>query len=183
MLSLGADFCNSARGFMFAVGCIQSRSCHTNKCPTGVATQDPYRQKALHVPDKAQRVYNFHKNTLKALAGILGAVGVTHPQELKPYHIARRLEDGRIKLLAQHYYFTFKGVLFNLSARADIYNRMWVMANPDDFRADYKSLVAYDSTVHQKFPDILDEQSAKQKNRINVFDLGSNYYSYQDDPQ
>ena len=63
MLALGADWCNSARGFMFAVGCIQSRACHTNKCPTGVATQDPYRQRALHTPDKAQRVYNFHKNT------------------------------------------------------------------------------------------------------------------------
>lgn len=75
MIALGADWCNSARGFMFAVGCIQSRSCHTNTCPTGVATQDPYRQKALDVPSKAERVASFHKNTLKSLASIVGAVG------------------------------------------------------------------------------------------------------------
>ena len=99
MLALGADWCNSARGFMFAVGCIQSRACHTNKCPTGVATQDPYRQRALHIPDKAQRVYNFHKNTLKSLAAIVGAVGLHHPKDLQAYHIARRLENGQIKLL------------------------------------------------------------------------------------
>jgi glutamate synthase domain-containing protein 2 len=65
VLAIGADWANSARGFMFAIGCIQSQSCHTNKCPTGVATQDPLRQRALVVPDKAQRVLNFHRNTLR----------------------------------------------------------------------------------------------------------------------
>lgn len=59
--ALGADWVNSARGFMFAVGCIQAQSCHTNQCPVGVATQDKDRQKALHVPTKAERVFNFHK--------------------------------------------------------------------------------------------------------------------------
>src|SRR5262249_18775243 len=66
--ALGADFALSARGFMFSVGCIQARSCHANKCPTGVATQDRLRQRALVVRDKAVRVANFHRNTLKALA-------------------------------------------------------------------------------------------------------------------
>ena len=51
-MALGADWCNAARGFMFAVGCIQSEYCHTDRCPTGVATQDPTRQRALVVPDK-----------------------------------------------------------------------------------------------------------------------------------
>ena len=76
VLAIGADWANSARGFMFAIGCIQSQSCHTNKCPTGVATQDALRQRALVVPDKAQRVYNFHRNTLKALAEMLAAAGL-----------------------------------------------------------------------------------------------------------
>ena len=77
VLVLGADWVNSARGFMFAIGCIQSQSCHTNHCPTGVATQDPLRQKALVVPNKAERVYHFHQNTVKALADMLAAAGVS----------------------------------------------------------------------------------------------------------
>jgi hypothetical protein len=68
MMALGADWCNAARGFMFALGCIQAQSCHTGKCPTGVTTQDPVRQRALVVPDKAERVLSFHQNTLVALA-------------------------------------------------------------------------------------------------------------------
>ncbi len=178
MLALGADWCNSARGFMFAVGCIQSRSCHTNKCPTGVATQDPYRQKAIDIPDKSQRVANFHKNTLKALAGIVGSVGLSHPKDLKPYHIARRLENGQIKLLSKYYYFAYEGVLLNLSARADIFNRMWVMANPDNFQADYEALIAYNNDIRRKFPDILNKDS-----RIPTFDATASYYTYDDDPQ
>src|SRR5690606_20424631 len=72
-MALGADWCNSARGFMFAVGCIQAQACHTDQCPTGVTTQDPGRQTGLVVADKAQRVANFHANTLRALAELLAA--------------------------------------------------------------------------------------------------------------
>ena len=89
-MALGADWCNSARGFMFALGCIQSQSCHTDRCPTGVATQDALRQRALVVPDKALRVAQFHKATLKALAELIAAAGLTHPRQLKPYHIFQR---------------------------------------------------------------------------------------------
>ena len=78
--AIGADYALCARGFMFAVGCIQSRSCHTNRCPTGVATQDQLRQRALVVADKAPRVANFHKNTLRALAELLGSAGLSHPR-------------------------------------------------------------------------------------------------------
>jgi hypothetical protein len=74
MMAIGADWCNSARGFMFALGCIQSQSCHTDRCPTGVATQDPVRQRALVVPDKSERVFNFHHNTL-AIISICGRGG------------------------------------------------------------------------------------------------------------
>ncbi|HFC8542574.1 FMN-binding glutamate synthase family protein [Neisseria weaveri] len=135
MMSLGADWCNSARGFMFAVGCIQSRSCHTNKCPTGVATQDPSRQKALDVPDKSQRVKNFHANTLKALADIVGSAGLDHPQQLKPHHIVRRQPDGWIKLLSEHYQFIQCGSLLSGNSERPILERMWNLADPDSFQA------------------------------------------------
>lgn len=92
-LALGADWCNSARGFMFAVGCIQAQACHTNHCPTGVATQDKSRQKAIVVPNKAERVYNFHKNTLKALGDMTGAAGLTHPGGFLPRHLMMRVND------------------------------------------------------------------------------------------
>jgi glutamate synthase domain-containing protein 2 len=94
--ALGADFVMSARGFMFAAGCIQSRSCHTNKCPTGVATQDKGRARALVVSDKSVRVANFHRNTLKALGEVLGAAGLTHPDQLRPWHLHVRHPDGRV---------------------------------------------------------------------------------------
>ena len=79
--ALGADWCNAARGFMFAIGCIQARTCHTNRCPTGVATQDSMRQSGLHVGDKSRRVANFHLNTLKGFAEMVGAMGLTSPTE------------------------------------------------------------------------------------------------------
>ena len=99
-LALGADWCNSARGFMFALGCIQSRSCHTDHCPTGVATQDPVRQRAVVVTDKAERVYYFHANTLHALADLVGAAGLQKPGDITPKHLMLRNADGQARTLA-----------------------------------------------------------------------------------
>jgi glutamate synthase domain-containing protein 2 len=96
VFALGADFAMIARGFMFATGCIQARSCHTNRCPTGIATQDPVRQRAVVVPVKAERVANFHRNTLRAVADVLGAAGLFHPSELTPRHLQFRREDGKV---------------------------------------------------------------------------------------
>ena len=101
MMALGADWCNSARGFMFALGCIQAQHCHTGFCPTGVTTQDPVRQQSLVVPDKAQRVYHFHQQTLHALKELVQAAGVTHPKEITAHHIVRRGTDHKVKSLAQ----------------------------------------------------------------------------------
>lgn len=133
LLALGADWCNSARGFMFAIGCIQSRSCNTDRCPTGVATQDPQRQLALVVPDKAERVKNFHEGTLKALGEILGAVGVRHPDELQPYHVVRRSGDGQIRPFSLYYHFLHNGSLVAGEETSEIYTQLWAMANPDSF--------------------------------------------------
>ena len=100
MMALGADWCNSARGFMFALGCIQAQACHTGHCPTGVTTQDAHRQQALHVPSKAERVANFHEQTLHALKEIVQAAGLTHPGDITAHHIVRRVNDNEVRLLA-----------------------------------------------------------------------------------
>ena len=97
VMALGADWCNAARGFMFALGCIQSQSCHTDRCPTGVATQDLIRQRAIIVPDKAQRVANFHHSTLAALADVIAAAGLGHPGELRPHHFSQRVAPNRVE--------------------------------------------------------------------------------------
>jgi glutamate synthase domain-containing protein 2 len=94
-MALGADWCNSARGFMFALGCIQSRTCHTDQCPTGVATQDMTRQRALVVPTKAERVYSFHKNTMASLADLIGAAGIMHPNDITSDYLMCRDGSGK----------------------------------------------------------------------------------------
>jgi glutamate synthase domain-containing protein 2 len=101
LMALGADWCNSARGFMFALGCIQAQHCHTGACPTGVTTQDPVRQQSLVVGDKAERVHHFHMETLHALKELVQAAGLQHPHEITPHHIVRRSTDHKVKSLAQ----------------------------------------------------------------------------------
>lgn len=93
-LALGADWCNSARGFMFSIGCVQAQSCHTNKCPVGIATQDPRRQRAIDVGDKSDRVARFHRNTLHTLGELAGAAVLHRPSDFMPYHLMFRLRDN-----------------------------------------------------------------------------------------
>ena len=117
-LALGADWCNSGRGFMFALGCIQSRSCHTDHCPTGVATQDPVRQRAIVVTDKAERVYYFHANTLHALADLVGAAGLNQPGDITPHHLMVRHAHGHAKSMADSTVTLENGQLLTLPADA-----------------------------------------------------------------
>lgn len=100
-MALGADWCNSARGFMFAVGCIQAQRCHTNKCPVGVATQDPRLQRAIDVPNKAQRVQQFHENTVRALAEMIAAMGLDHPSQIQAHDVIRRIDQSRMVTFAE----------------------------------------------------------------------------------
>ncbi|WP_027329084.1 FMN-binding glutamate synthase family protein [Marinimicrobium agarilyticum] len=93
-VALGADMCNAARAFMFSVGCIQAQRCHTNTCPTGVATQNPARTKSLDVPSKAIRVRNFHHATVRSFLDITGALGLDSPDRLTPEHIFHRQKYG-----------------------------------------------------------------------------------------
>ncbi|WP_339879987.1 FMN-binding glutamate synthase family protein [uncultured Algoriphagus sp.] len=95
-IALGADICNSARGFMFSVGCIQALRCNTNECPTGVATQKASLVGGLVITDKSERVYNFHKNTVHAVQELLGASGHKHTSELSASDLVKG--DEMIKL-------------------------------------------------------------------------------------
>ena len=95
-LALGADWCNSARGYMFAIGCIQAQACHTNHCPVGVATQDPMRQRALDPVGKSKRVASFHRNTLVALGEMTGAAGLVNPGDFLPRHLMIRQSDAQM---------------------------------------------------------------------------------------
>jgi glutamate synthase domain-containing protein 2 len=131
-MSIGADWCNSARGFMFALGCIQSMSCHTDRCPTGVATQDPTRNRALVVPHKIDRVCNYHHATLHALAELLAAAGLEHTQELRPIHFSQRISIAEVATFAQLYPSLRPGEL--LDGTEDVrFRDAWTMARADTF--------------------------------------------------
>lgn len=132
-LAIGADWTNAARGFMFALGCVQALSCNTNRCPTGVATQDAIRQRALVVPDKAQRVHLFHANTLKALSDMLAAAGLTHPSDLGPHHLVRRVSPTEIRLFSDLHVFLEPGELVSGSCEHAFYRRNWDAARADSF--------------------------------------------------
>ena len=137
MMALGADWCNSARGFMFALGCIQAQQCHTGFCPTGVTTQDPLRQQSLVVPDKAQRVFNFHHQTLHALRELVQAAGLEHPQDITAHHIVRRTTNRKVVSLAQ---LSLSQLPDNALLKDDlrglplIYQNHWATAKSDTFK-------------------------------------------------
>ncbi|NHC61136.1 FMN-binding glutamate synthase family protein [Paenalcaligenes suwonensis] len=149
IMALGADWCNSARGFMFAIGCIQALTCHTGRCPVGVTTQDPRRQEALVVSDKSRRAANYHNNTLKALADLLKAAGLHHPNELRPHHIAKRIPNGEIRVLSAMFPDLEKGELLEEKYRQTIFRVGWPMAQAESFEPLY-SLSAALSGLGQK---------------------------------
>ena len=128
-IAIGADWCNSARGFMFALGCIQAQTCHTGQCPTGVTTQDPIRQQALVVPTKAERVYNFHQQTLHALQELVQAAGLNHPSEITADHIVRRVNENDVRLLSTLLPTVRPGALLgDLDAQHKVFQYYWPQA-------------------------------------------------------
>ena len=133
MLALGADWCNAARGFMFALGCIQAQACHTGHCPTGVTTQDPQRQRALVVPTKSERVFHFHMNTLMALKELVQAAGLNDPSEITAAHIVRRTAEHSVKLLATLLPFVKPGELLRGEMSQQVFSIYWPMAQANSF--------------------------------------------------
>ena len=133
-LALGADWCNAARGYMFALGCIQAQTCHTDRCPSGVATQDPWRGSRLDVDHKSRRVQRFHANTLAALAEMLAAAGLSHPRELGPEHVSHRLSAHEVKSFDELYDILSPDELLQGGAsRHAVFRDYWDLADPDRF--------------------------------------------------
>jgi glutamate synthase domain-containing protein 2 len=135
VLAIGADWTNAARGFMFAIGCVQSLSCHTNHCPTGVATQDKLRQRGLVVPDKAERVASFHRMTLNSLSQMLAAAGLSHPDELGPHHLVRRVSATEIKQFSELHTFLKPRTLVDGTCEEGFYRSNWARASAETFDA------------------------------------------------
>jgi glutamate synthase domain-containing protein 2 len=134
-LAMGADWCNSARGFMMALGCIQAQTCHTGHCPTGVTTQDPSRMRALDVNNKTTRVLNFHQNTLKALQELVQAAGLVHPGDITAHHIVRRLNANEVRLLAHLLPQVTPGALLgSLEQQHQVFRLYWPQASELDFQ-------------------------------------------------
>ena len=133
-LALGADWCNSARGFMFALGCIQAQTCHTGNCPTGVTTQDPKRQVALVVPSKADRVRNFHRQTLESVQEMLQATGLSAPSDLRLNHIMRRVSEHEVQNLSDLILSVKGGALLEPQDLEGLFAKYWQAASPDSFQ-------------------------------------------------
>jgi len=144
-MAMGADWCNAGRGFMFSLGCIQSQSCHNDRCPTGVATQNPGRWKHLDVGDKSVRVQQFHDNTLKALRDMLCAAGLEHPQQLGPEHILRRVSPVEVRSLATLYRFLEPGELLDRIPAHAVFQQFWAEARSDAFNPPARVRALQDS--------------------------------------
>ena len=130
--AIGADWCNAARAFMFALGCIMSMKCHTNRCPTGITTQDPSRQKGLVVPQKALRVDRFHARTIHTLKELIAAAGLEHTEDLKPTHFYHRISAVEAKTIDHIYTFLKPGSLLEGDLNKT-YTRWWESAQADSF--------------------------------------------------
>ncbi len=134
MMALGADWCNSGRAFMFALGCIQAQTCHTGNCPTGVTTQDAVRQQALVVPDKAERVWRYHQSTLKALKELLEAAGLKHTDDVTAHHIVRRINDTEVRLLSNLVMRVKENsLLTDLENQHQVFKLYWPLASAHSF--------------------------------------------------
>ena len=130
-MAQGADYTNSARAMMMAAGCIQARLCHTNRCPVGVATQDPGRARALDVADKTERVRRYQQNTVAQAQQIIAAMGLSEPAELRPRHLLRRIDEHTVRSYAELFQWLEPGELL-----ADVPREWaadWVAADPDRF--------------------------------------------------
>lgn len=132
-MALGADACNSARGMMFALGCIQARRCNDNTCPVGIATQDPQRVRGLDVADKARRVAQHHAATIKGLMDLVGAAGLDSPRDIRRHHILRRVDAFTIKHFGDLYPFLGENSLLNGEELREPWHSDWQTASADSW--------------------------------------------------
>ena len=132
-IALGANLCNSARGMMFALGCIQARKCNTNDCPVGVATQKAWRNQGLVVGDKAPRVTRYHRDTIHAFLELVSSAGVRDPQHIRPRHLLRRIDAATIKSFDEIYDYLPEGCLVEGKAMPEGWRALWDAARGDRF--------------------------------------------------
>jgi glutamate synthase domain-containing protein 2 len=148
--ALGADMCNSARGMMFALGCIQALECNTNTCPTGVATQDKSLMKGLVVAEKKDRVASFHKATVSSAIQMIGAAGLQHPDDLHRMFIYRRVSNNQIQTYGELFPYIPKGSLlktpYPLSFELDM-----AISSENTFVPDYTKVSQVASTEASAF--------------------------------
>ena len=130
-IALGADMCNSARGMMFALGCIQARRCNSNTCPVGIATQEPSRVRGLDVNHKAQRVARYHSATIRSFLEILSAAGLEHASKIRPDHVLRRIDTATIRHLGEIYPVLPRGCLIEPNAVPESWRDDWQRARAD----------------------------------------------------
>lgn len=131
-IASGADLCNSARAMMMAVGCVQSKQCDANTCPTGVATQNIRLQKGLDVESKTQRIASYHRNTIHSFLEMVGAMGLTNPSQLNPSHLIQRISKQESKLLSQILEYLEPGQLLRGNI-PEKFRESWVAADPNSF--------------------------------------------------
>ena len=131
-IALGADICHSARAMMMSVGCVQSRQCNANTCPTGVATQNLRLQRGLVVDEKQHRAANFHRNTLHSFLELVGAMGLINPSELKPEFIMRRISAECVKPFSDIHHYLEPGQLLGKKIPGG-FNKYWQIANTGKF--------------------------------------------------
>jgi len=129
IIALGADTVNSARGMMFALGCIQSRHCNTDQCPTGIATQNPKRYQALDVTDKGERVAQYHRSMIQHLVELLEVAGLENTEDIKPWHINRRINGVEVKNYSEIYEVLDEGCLLKSKTIPDNWKKEWEQAN------------------------------------------------------
>ena len=134
LMALGADTINSARAMMFALGCIQSRHCNQNTCPTGIATQNPARYNALDVDGKSVRVANYHASMIKNLMELVAATGLNGLDEVRPWHINRRVDGNEISTFAELYPWIADRCLLSDSTLPDTWRHDWNRASPDSWQ-------------------------------------------------
>jgi len=132
-LSLGADLCNSARGMMFALGCIQALECHANTCPTGVATQDPQLMKGLVPEEKSVRVARFQKETVKSAIDLMASAGLAHPDDVTRDVVTTRIDRNKVETFAQLYPELEKGSLLNENTVPKDFLYFWKKASVEKF--------------------------------------------------
>jgi len=135
----GADYTNAARAMMMATGCIQAQKCHTNECPVGVATQDPRRQRALVVADKAPRVQQYQAATVAQAQQMIASLGLSGPADLHPAMLMRRIDHVRTASYLELYDWLGPGELLH-EAPPD-WAADWAAASPDRFTRQTKGRV------------------------------------------